>query len=277
MSNSCPLLPQVPTTKTPSAYSVLHCPRRIPPNPGAGFTGSPRRLSASSVRAVFAQHAARRRRKSFQIVPLPRGLVFVVFFFSFPSFRVVRLPFLIADLFVEVCARERERGVEKKWCSINPPAGFFQPPKLIQEHASTASKMRLERSFVFVRTIVWTRIFHRRCSPGRFGCLGVRATRRLRDFTVRRILKIPKFVAQNVWNSNSTRRKRFLSEARPRRREIPYRRKKKDAHAERRKNDDDDRARAFFMTLFEYSFLWRDDSIRENISPLPSLVRRLYF
>jgi len=105
----------------------------------------------------------------------------------------------------------------------------------------------------------------------------VRAARRLRDFTVRRILKIPKFVAQNVWNSNSTRRKRFLSEVRPRRREIPYRRKKKDAHAERRKNDDDDRARAFFMTLFEYSFLWRDDSIRENISPLPSLVRRLYF
>ena len=116
MSNSCPLLPQVPTTKTPSAYSVLHCPRRIPPNPGAGFTGSPRRLSASSVRAVFAQHAARRRRKSFQIVPLPRGLVFVVVFFSFPSFRDVRLPFFIADLFVEVRARarERERGVEKK-------------------------------------------------------------------------------------------------------------------------------------------------------------------
>ena len=39
ISNSCPLLPQVPTTKTPSAYSVLHCPRWIPPNPaGGGFT-----------------------------------------------------------------------------------------------------------------------------------------------------------------------------------------------------------------------------------------------
>ena len=41
ISNPCPLLPQVPTTKTPSAYSVLHCPRRIPPNPGAGFYGFP--------------------------------------------------------------------------------------------------------------------------------------------------------------------------------------------------------------------------------------------
>ena len=125
---------------------------------------------------------------------------------------------------------------------------LFSTSKLIQEHASTASKMRLERSFVFVRTIVRTQIFRRRCSPGRFGCLGVRPARRLRNFTVRRILKIPKFVARaKSLESNSTRRKRFLSEARPRRREIPYRRKKKDARAERRKNDDDDRARAPFL------------------------------
>ena len=82
MSNSCPLLPQVPTTKTPSAYSVLHCPRRIPPNPGAGFTGSPRRLSASSVRAVFAQHAARRRRKNnFLLFPRTISLVFRISLF----------------------------------------------------------------------------------------------------------------------------------------------------------------------------------------------------
>ena len=82
MSNSCPLLPQVPTTKTPSAYSVLHCPRWIPPNPaGGGFTGSSGCVSASSACAVFAQHNAhtRRNRKSFQIAPLPRSLVFVSF------------------------------------------------------------------------------------------------------------------------------------------------------------------------------------------------------
>ena len=130
--------------------------------------------------------------------------------------------------------------------------------------------MRLERSFVFVRTIVWTRIFRRRCSPGRFGCLGVRPARRLRNFTVRRILKIPKFVARaKRLESNSTRRKRFLSEARPRRREIPYRRKKKDARAERRKNDDDDdraRARLFYDALRILVFVARRDSIRIKIS-----------
>ena len=107
ISNSCPLLPQVPTTKTPSAYSVLHCPRWIPPNPaGGGFTGSSGCVSASSACAVFAQHNAhtRRSRKSFQIASLTRGLVFV--FFSFSSFvNVVRLPFFIATfavVFVEV-------------------------------------------------------------------------------------------------------------------------------------------------------------------------------
>ena len=99
--------PQVLTLKTPSAYSVLHCPRRIPPNPaGGGFAGSSGCGSASSARAVFAQHNAhaRRSRKSFQIASLTRGLVFV--FFSFSSFvNVVRLPFFIATfavVFVEV-------------------------------------------------------------------------------------------------------------------------------------------------------------------------------
>ena len=57
ISNSCPLLPQVPTTKTPSAYSVLHCPRWIPPNPAGGiFMASSVCVSVSSARAVFAQH-----------------------------------------------------------------------------------------------------------------------------------------------------------------------------------------------------------------------------
>ena len=82
ISNSCPLLPQVPTTKTPSAYSVLHCPRWIPPNPAdGGFTGSSGCVSASSACAVFAQHNAhtRRSRKSFQIASLLRSLVFVSF------------------------------------------------------------------------------------------------------------------------------------------------------------------------------------------------------
>ena len=82
ISNSCPLLPQVPTTKTPSAYSVLHCPRWIPPNPaGGGFTGSSGCVSASSACAVFAQHNAhtRRSRKIFQIASLLRSLVFVSF------------------------------------------------------------------------------------------------------------------------------------------------------------------------------------------------------
>ena len=103
--NSRPLLPQVLTLKTPSAYSVLHCPRWIPPNPGGGFTGSSGCISASPARAVFVQHNAhaRRSRKSFQIASLPRGLVFV--FFSLSSFVVVRLPFFIATfavVFVEV-------------------------------------------------------------------------------------------------------------------------------------------------------------------------------
>ena len=104
--NSRPLFPQVLTLKTPSAYSVLHCPRWIPPNPGSSFTGSSGCVSASSARAVLAQHNAhaRRSRKSFQIASLTRGLVFV--FFSFSSFvNVVRLPFFIATfavVFVEV-------------------------------------------------------------------------------------------------------------------------------------------------------------------------------
>ena len=111
ISNSCPLLPQVPTTKTPSAYSVLHCPRWIPPNPAGGsFTGSSGCVSASSACAVFAQHNAHTRKstKSFQIASLPRGLVFAFFcfcFFSLSSFVVVRLPFFIATfavVFVEV-------------------------------------------------------------------------------------------------------------------------------------------------------------------------------
>ena len=108
ISNSCPLLPQVPTTKTPSAYSVLHCPRWIPPNPaGGGFTGSSGCVSASSACAVFAQHNmhARSSRKSFQIASLHRSLVFVFFFLFLSSFVVVRLPFLIAPfavVFVEV-------------------------------------------------------------------------------------------------------------------------------------------------------------------------------
>jgi len=99
--NSRPLFPQVLTLKTPSAYSVLHCPRWIPPNPGGSGC-----ISASPARAVFVQHNAhaRRSRKSFQIASLPRGLVFV--FFSLSSFvDVVRLPFLIATfavVFVEV-------------------------------------------------------------------------------------------------------------------------------------------------------------------------------
>jgi len=99
--NSRPLFPQVLTLKTPSAYSVLHCPRWIPPNPGGGFTGSSGCVSASSACAVFAQHNAhaRRSKKCFQIASLPRGLVFV--FFSFSSFvDVVRLPFLNATFAV---------------------------------------------------------------------------------------------------------------------------------------------------------------------------------
>ena len=72
--NSRPLLPQVLTLKTPSAYSVLHCPRRIPPNPaGGGFAGSSGCGSASSARAVFAQHNAHARRsKKKTILVLPR-------------------------------------------------------------------------------------------------------------------------------------------------------------------------------------------------------------
>ena len=104
ISNSCPLLPQVPTTKTPSAYSVLHCPRWIPPNPaGGGFTGSSGCVSASSACAVFAHHNAltRRSTKSFQIASLHRGLVFVFSFFvivSLSSFVVVvLLIFLIVN------------------------------------------------------------------------------------------------------------------------------------------------------------------------------------
>ena len=55
--NSRPLLPQVFTLKTPSAYSVLHCPRWIPPNPAGGiFMASSVCVSIPSARAVFAQH-----------------------------------------------------------------------------------------------------------------------------------------------------------------------------------------------------------------------------
>ena len=71
--NSRPLLPQVLTLKTPSAYSVLHCPRRIPPNPaGGGFAGSSGCVSASSARAVFAQqnaHARRSKKKTILVSP----------------------------------------------------------------------------------------------------------------------------------------------------------------------------------------------------------------
>ena len=115
ISNSCPLLPQVPTTKTPSAYSVLHCPRRIPPNPGAGFTGSPRRLSASSVRA-FSHNTPRgegeKVSKSY-LYPAVSSLSSS----SSPFHHSATSVFLSSSLIYSLkCARarERERGVEKK-------------------------------------------------------------------------------------------------------------------------------------------------------------------
>ena len=65
---------------------------------------------------------------------------------------------------------------------INSPAGFFQPPKLIQERfhrvekaAGPVPSCSFERSFG---------LYRRCCLPGgRFGRRGVRAARRLRDFT----------------------------------------------------------------------------------------------
>ena len=108
ISNSCPLLPQVPTTKTPSAYSVLHCPRWIPPNPaGGGFTGSSGCVSASSACAVFAQHNAhtRRSRKSFQIASLLRSLVFVSF---------VVLIVVVVVLLIFLISTERLKGGPKQ-------------------------------------------------------------------------------------------------------------------------------------------------------------------
>ena len=82
--NSRPLLPQVLTLKTPSAYSVLHCPRRIPPNPaGGGFAGSSGCGSASSARAVFAQHNAHARRsKKKTILVFPRSSRLKISLFS---------------------------------------------------------------------------------------------------------------------------------------------------------------------------------------------------
>jgi hypothetical protein len=68
--NSRPLLPQVLTLKTPSAYSVLHCPRRIPPNPaGGGFAGSSGCVSASSVFAQQNAHARRSKKKTILVFP----------------------------------------------------------------------------------------------------------------------------------------------------------------------------------------------------------------
>ena len=113
ISNSCPLLPQVPTTKTPSAYSVLHCPRWIPPNPaGGGFTGSSGCVSASSACAVFAQHNAhtRRSRKSFQIASLPRSLVFV----SFVVVIVSLSSFVVVVLLIFLISTERLKGGPKQ-------------------------------------------------------------------------------------------------------------------------------------------------------------------
>ena len=93
---------------------------------------------------------------------------------------------------------------------INSPAGFFQPPKLIQEHASTASKRRLD-PFLRVRSNVCLDSIEDVVCPE--ADLDVEAcARRVVSATLRcdEFLRFP-FVAQKIWNSNSTRRKRFLS------------------------------------------------------------------
>ena len=115
ISNSRPLLPQVPTTKTPSAYSVLHCPRWIPPNPAdGGFTGSSGCVSASSACAVFAQHNAhtRRSRKIFQIASLLRSLVFVSFVVVIVSLSSFVL--IVVVLLIFLISTERLKGGPKQ-------------------------------------------------------------------------------------------------------------------------------------------------------------------
>jgi hypothetical protein len=114
---------------------------------------------------------------------------------------------------------------------------------------------------------------YRRCcclSGGRFGRRGVRAARRLRDFTgcdfeFVRFLSVRCTTKKSFWNSNSTRaeRKRFLSpEARaPFASTTPRRKQKKRRCPPRRKNDD--RACAsfsFVVVLFDYTSR-PDDSV----------------
>ena len=125
----------------------------------------------------------------------------------------------------------------------------------VEKAAGPVPSCSFERSFG---------LYRRCCLPGgRFGRRGVRAARRLRDFTgcdfeFVRFLSVRCTTKKSFWNSNSTRaeRKRFLSPKHAR----PSRRRRREIHPnsqtkkKKMSNDDGACASYFFVAVLFDSF-----------------------